>query len=137
MELFQFLIQLFSNQDLLFRIIFIVLSLRSQNSETSIVTEGKELFEKIQKEYFSLDEKGLSSIKKSVENAISDLEPEKEVSIVLSTVTQNFLYIVIASGGAVILKRNGKVGTIAAGEEGKTVAFSGELKPDDIVILET
>ena len=62
---------------------------------------------------------------------------EKEVSIVLSTVTQNFLYIVIASGGAVILKRNGKVGTIAAGEEGKTVAFSGELKPDDIVILET
>lgn len=117
--------------------LFIVLSLRSQNSETSIVTEGKELFEKIQKEYFSLDEKGLSSIKKSVENAISDLEPEKEVSIVLSTVTQNFLYIVIASGGAVILKRNGKVGTIAAGEEGKTVAFSGELKPDDIVILET
>ena len=113
-----------------------MLSIMSDESSGNIVNSGKELFEKLQREYFSLDEKSLENIKKSVENAIESAE-KKSISIVLATINKDILYLVIADGGLVVLKRGDKIGKIAQGEEGKTVAFSGKLASDDIVILET
>ena len=42
--------------------LYIVLSIRSESTESGIVTSGKELLEKIQREYFSLDEKSIVNI---------------------------------------------------------------------------
>lgn len=117
--------------------LYVVLSIRSENPKDNIVTEGKDLLEKVQREYFSLDEKDLKNIKKSVENAVGDTSQQIEISLVLATVNNNIAYIVIANGGSAILKRGGKLGTVAKGEAGAAVAFSGELLPDDVVILET
>ena len=118
--------------------LYIVLSIKGTTTdEKNIVAEGKELFERMQREYFSLDEKNLKNIKQSVEDAIDAQEKKHEISVVLTTVTDNILYIIIAEKGQVILKRNGKLGAIAEGISGEISAFSGELKNDDIIILET
>ena len=118
--------------------LYIVLSMSAETTSGSIVTHGKELFERIQREYFSLDEKNLSNIKKSIEAAIEPVEDKKTISIVLATIQENILYIIIVSSGSVILKRGEKVGPVAdAASDEEISAFSGELKADDIVILET
>ncbi len=118
--------------------LYIVLSMKAEEAASgSIVTSGKELFERIQREYFSLDEKTLANIKKSIEAAIDQIEDKKSISIVLTTIHNGVLYIIIVGGGAVILRRGGKVGPIAEGEAAEISAFSGVIKPDDVIILET
>lgn len=115
---------------------YIVLSIKSETLEDDIVTRGKELLEKIQREYFSLDEKTLTNIKKSIENSIEDID-KKTVSIVLATIHKGTLLILITHAGEVILKRGKKIASIARGEPETISAFSGEVHPDDIIILET
>ncbi len=118
--------------------LYIVLSIKgATEDEKNIVAEGKELFERMQREYFSLDEKNLKNIKQSVEDAIQAQEKKHEISVVLATITENVLYIIIAEKGQVILKRAGRMGSIAEGTPGEISAFSGELKNGDIIILET
>ncbi len=117
--------------------LYIVLSIKSQDVKEGIVGQGKELFEKIQREYFSLDDKNLKNIKEAVEKALAETEDKNNVSVVLATITNNIMYIVVASEGYAILKRSGKVAPIAKGEAGEVLAFSGELSHNDIVILET
>ncbi|HVZ67521.1 MAG TPA: hypothetical protein VG917_04615 [Patescibacteria group bacterium] len=125
--------------------LYIVLSIKSDQSDQpttsgetgKIVAEGKELFERIQREYFSLDEKNLKKIKESVDAALDGIEDKSRISVLLATLTDNILYIVIATGGSVILKREDKLGVIAKGTPGITEAFSGELKNNDIVLIET
>jgi hypothetical protein len=117
--------------------LYIVLSLKSEQPKESIVSEGKELLERIQREYFSLDEKTLENIKKSIESASSQIEDKNSISIVLATITDDILYIIIAGHGSVVLKRGGKIGTIAKEGDGQISAFSGNLQNNDVVILET
>lgn len=117
--------------------LYIVVSLKSQEAVSSITSAGKELFEKMQREYFSLDEKSLSNIKGAVEAATKELNPAHDASLVLAHVSENIVYIVIFSEGEVILKRGEKIASVAKGEKDQVVAFSGELKNDDILILET
>lgn len=116
--------------------LYIVLSIKSETAEASIVNAGKELLEKIQREYFSLDQKSLKNIKEALGNATAEHENQR-ISVVLATITNTILYIVIAGFGTVILKRGEKIGAIAEGEDGNVLSFSGELAPDDIVVLET
>ena len=117
--------------------LYIVLSMKATEAQGSIVTAGKELFERMQREYFSLDEKNLANIKKSIEAAIAPVEDKNSISIVLTTISGNILYIIIVGRGAVILRRGEKVGPVATGVEGEIAAFSGEIRTDDVIILET
>src|SRR3972149_2979324 len=116
--------------------LYIVLSIKSENASGGIVTSGKELLEKIQREYFSLDDKSLANIKKTTDNSLADVAKES-ISIVLTTIHEGMFYIVIKGTGEVILKRGGKIGSIARGEEEVVAAFSGKIQADDIIILET
>ncbi|HVZ12794.1 MAG TPA: hypothetical protein VG965_07245 [Patescibacteria group bacterium] len=116
--------------------LYIVLSVKSDATE-EIAASGKELLEKIQREYFSQDEKNLENIRESVENAIAEIENLENISIALVTIKGEVLYIITVSAAQVVLKRDGKLGVIAEGEVGKIEAFSGKIKSDDIVIVET
>ena len=102
-----------------------------------IAVFGKEILERIQREFFALDEKTLDSVKKAVETVVENIPKDTKYSIVLATIVKDMLYIVIGSGGHVIIKRNDKIGNIATGEEGKVTAFSGLMQSNDVVILET
>ena len=116
--------------------LYVILSIKSESSEAGIVTQGKELLEKIQREYFSLDDKSLANIKKSIDNSLTGIEKES-ISIVLTTIHDAMLHIVIAGAGEVILKRGSKIGSIARGTKVGGSAFSGKIQADDIIILET
>ncbi len=123
--------------------LYVALSLKSDESEEksekdeSMVSAGKELLERIQREYFSQDEKNLENIKKSIEEATSDISDKTRVCIVLATVSGDNLYIVTVSSGQVVLKREGKIGVVAKGVSGEIAAFSGKIRGNDIIILET
>lgn len=116
--------------------VYITLSIENPAS-SSITSYGKDLLEKLQREFFALDEKSLDNIKKAVRNVSSQIDDSYKYSILVGTLVKNIFYIVIAGDGQVIIKREGKIGVIARGVEGQLHGFSGKLKHDDVVILET
>ncbi len=114
---------------------YVALSIEKEGEE-SIAAIGKELLDMIQREFFALDQKNLDTIKAAVATAAEGAKGSR-YSIVLTTIIKSVLYIIIAGGGLVVIKRGDKLGVVAEGEEGQIEAFSGPLKHDDIIILET
>lgn len=118
--------------------LFIVIGLSSNESHIkSITTIGKELLERLQREFYALDEKTLLRIKESVTKAIDEIPEHISHSIVLATVTDAVVYIITAGNGIVLLKRADKFGKVAIGEGGAVIGFSGMLEADDILVLQT
>lgn len=117
--------------------VYITLSIENSSGKGSVATYGKELLEKLQREFFALDEKSLENIKKAVSNVSKGITGEYKYSILVGAIVQNIFYIVIASEGQVIIKRGGRAGVIAKGVEGELHGFSGRLMHDDIVVLQT
>lgn len=114
---------------------YVVLSLEREGQ--NLAQMGKETLERLQREYFALDQKTLPQIKVAVKNVIEDFDQNTTYSVVLATLVDGVLYIVIAGNGSVILKRDGKIGTVAKGEIGEITGFSGRLNSNDILIIET
>lgn len=117
--------------------LYIALSIRADLEGASIASEGKEILERLQREFFANEEKNLKNAREAVENTVKEIKDEIEYSIILATITNNILYIIIASEGSVIIKRGDQIGNIGEGEEGKINAFSGKLLNNDVVIIET
>lgn len=118
--------------------LYIVLEVHTKDGEIEhIGTIGKKLLERLQREYFALDEKTLTTIKQAVENSLSELSDNVTGSIVLATITDNTCYIAIANSGNVFLKRGEGIGTIAQAEPASVHGFSGRLEHNDILILQT
>lgn len=115
--------------------LYLVLSLEKPGEE-SIASVGKGLFERLQREFFALDEKNLSNIKEAVSNAL-EVSHDASYSIVLATIVKDTLYLIVAGQGSVLVRRDDKIGTVAKGNEGSIEAFSGPLKHDDIILLQT
>jgi len=118
--------------------ISVKLDTSAENSpEESLAQIGKELLERLQREYFSLDEKTLESIKTAVSTTVDSVPPSIVYSLVLVTNNASTLYIVTAGEGAVIIKRGEKVGAIATGKKDTVLSFSGPLKNNDLVVVQT
>lgn len=117
--------------------VYITVSIETAQTTNSVASVGKDVLEKLQREFFALDDKSLENIKKAVENVVKGIEPEFEYSIIVGAIVKDVLYIVIASRGYVILKRGEQVGIIAEGKKDELVGFSGRLEHDDIVSFET
>lgn len=122
---------------------YVVLSLwkplaPEQDTSTTLIPLGKDLLDRLQREFFSFDEKSLDNTKLAVENSLAEIEDKAiQYSIALATIKDDTLYIVLASQSKTILRRDGKFGVIAQGEEGQVIGFSGQLEEGDLVILET
>ena len=117
--------------------LYITLSIRADLEGASIASEGKEILERLQREFFANEEKSLKNVKEAVENTVDEIKDNIDYSIILATITNDILYIVIASEGSVVIKRADEIGIIGEGESGKINTFSGKLLNNDIVILET
>lgn len=117
--------------------LYIALSIKAGKPEESIASQGKEILEKLQREFFAVDQKTLENVKEAVDNTIREIKEGVDFSIILATITSSILYIVVGGEGSVVIKRDSQIGLIGEGEEGKTTTFSGKLKNNDIVILET
>lgn len=105
--------------------------------EKPVALVGKELLEKLQREYFSLDDKNIESIKTAVENTVSSVDESVSYDLVLVTNNEDTLFIVIAGGGTVFIKRNNKLGVVAKGQPEIVNSFSGPLHHNDIVLVQT
>lgn len=117
--------------------VYITLSIEKEGGKGSVTPYGKELLEKLQREFFALDDKSLENIKKAVGNVSESIEEGYSYSILVGAIVSDVLYIVIASLGQVVIKRQGKIGVIATGIENELHGFSGKLQHDDIVVFET
>ncbi len=117
--------------------VYITLSIEKEGGKGNVTPYGKELLEKLQREFFALDDKSLENIKKAVGNVSQGIDEGYSYSILVGAIVNDVLYIVIASNGQVIIKRQGKIGVIANGVENELHGFSGKLQHDDIVVFET
>ncbi len=117
--------------------VYITVSIERAEGKTTIATVGKDILEKLQREFFALDDKSLENIKTAVGNVTKSIEEETTYSIIVGAIVKDILYLVLASTGEVALKRDGNVGVIAKGEKGELIGFSGRLRHDDIIVLQT
>lgn len=115
--------------------LYIALSL--QGTDASLAALGKDTIEKLQREFFALDEKSLAAVKKAVGEATQSIPDGVTMSLVVSTIVESVLYIVIVNAGSVLLKRGEHLSAIAAGETGAITSFSGKCEANDIFILTT
>lgn len=111
--------------------LYIVLSLEGTN-DTTLASLGKDTLEKLQREFFALDEKTLSSIKKASETVTTQIPEGVALSLVLGTVVEGVLYLILVNNSSVIIKRNGLVSVLTRGTKNETTAISGNFKSDDI-----
>lgn len=116
---------------------YLAISLSSDESGKSIAASGKETLERIQREFFALDEKNLETIKQAVQNGIEAHASSLSLSVILATILDSVLYIVTVNNAAAVLKRGEEVGIIAQGEENQVHGFSGLIQPHDVIVLET
>lgn len=116
--------------------LYVVLSLDGE-SEPSVASLGKETLEKLQREFFALDEKTLEHIKLAVQTVWSSLPENVTSSILLGTYVEDTLYLVVAGTGTVFLKRAGAISVIGKGEDKEVVGFSGKVESSDIIIFAT
>lgn len=116
--------------------LYIVLSLETDDSKT-LAALGRETVEKLQREFFALDQKSLQSIKKAVEGVLSEIPKNITYSCVVSTTVKNAFYICIGGNRYVLLSRNNKTSVIAAGEKDSLSSYSGICESDDVFLLTT
>lgn len=117
---------------------YVAVSVFLEQEEDKPVTQiGKELLERLQREYFSLDEKSIENIKKAVESTISTINDTVTYSLVLVTNNLDTLYIVTAGNGIVTIKRGEKYGVIAEGQHASVQSFTGPLHDKDILLVQT
>ena len=118
--------------------LFAVLSL-TKESENTLGILGKEILNTFEQEYFTLENKNLTSIKEAVLNTYKKIPEDVSSSLVVTAIIDNILYVFSAGGGKVIIKRGEKVGQILSGEKGEDLvsSSSGFLEDNDLVVVET
>ena len=124
--------------------LFAVLSLEKKESEDQSIDSlnvlGKSFFEKLEQEFFTLETKDLESIKKAILNSFEDVPPGLNVSFALVFFSKNVLYVFILGQGNILIKRDGKIGSIlrSSDDNPKNISSSsGFVNDNDLIILET
>ena len=118
--------------------LYIVLSLSQDTvGEQTVMAHGKELLERLQREFFALDQKDLMSIKAAVKNATDTMDKSLDYTITLATITENKFYIVTANGGVVVLKRDKDIGVVGEGLPDEITSYSGIIENHDTILIAT
>ncbi len=101
---------------------------------------GKDLLERLEQEFFTIEEKNLESIKKAVSNTFEDNIEGVAISFAAGAFVNNILYLFGLGNAKVFIKRNGSLG-LALDLENTTskdvVSSSGFLKEKDLIVLAT
>ncbi len=123
--------------------LFAVLSLeKTDNSEEieSLNMLGKDLLERLEQEFFTIEDKNLESIKKAVSIVFSQEIKGVIISFAAGALINNVLYLFGLGKSKVFIKRKGNLG-LALNSENITlkdvVSSSGFLKEKDLVVLTT
>ncbi len=121
--------------------LFAVISLGKETQEEEkdyLNILGKETIEILEQEFFSLETKDLSSIKRAFEEALKKIPEDVECSFVTACISKNIIYILYFGDTRVSIKRGEEFGVLIDSKEDKeTGAISGILSDNDVVILQT
>ncbi len=100
---------------------------------------GKEFFNSLEAEYFTLETKNLATIKEAIRLASEKLTLDEQIqtSLVIASLINNVLYVFGQNHGKVFLKRNDKLGTILDAKGSSFSSASGFLQDNDGVVLAT
>ena len=99
---------------------------------------GKEAIETLEQEFFSLETKDLSSIKKTFEEALRKIPEDVESSFAAACIAKNIVYIFYFGNTRISIKRGEEFGVLIDSEEEKeSGAISSLLLDGDIIILQT
>lgn len=118
--------------------LFAVLSLEREDEteEEALSLLGKQTIENLEAEFFTLEDKNMTSIKGAVEKSLQEIPGEVSTSIAVGAIVNNILYVFAKGKGKVSIKREDKLGTILlSGDE--LSSSSGFLSDLDIVIFQT
>ena len=93
---------------------------------------GKMLLEKLEQEFFTVENKDLASINQAIVKTFTDFPDNIIYSFSAAVVTDNILYAFSKNGGHIFIKRGEKLGKIL--DEGIS---SGFLQDKDLIVLTT
>ncbi len=124
--------------------LFAVLSLEKNINQSddliSLNVAGKDLLDRLEKEFFATTTKDLESIKNAISTTFVELKENVNISFVLGFINNNILYLFIKGAGKVSIKRDGKLGNILIGtkdDQKNILSASGFLKDNDLIILQS
>jgi len=125
--------------------VFVCISLTADeekeiDEELSLHTVGKDLFNILQSEYFTLQEKNIANIKTAIQTSIANVPAQLKVSLTLAFFKDNTLSVFIAGKGKIIMKRKDKIGVLLSkngNEDDAITSASGYVENADTVLIET
>src|ERR1700722_1329836 len=112
----------------------------AQTDETILLNAlGKDLFNVLQSEFFTLQEKNINNIKTAIQTSLSTVHENIIVSLTLAYFKENTLLVFIAGSGKIVMKRSEKIGVLLAKQQNDTTitSASGFIANSDTIILET
>lgn len=101
---------------------------------------GKEIFDVLEQEYYSLETKDLDSIEKAVLQTSEKIPQDVSCSFAIGAYVNNILYVYILGNGKISLKRSGNLGNLLESSDQKPNSIkkaSGFLQDLDVLILQT
>jgi len=115
------------------------LSKKEADENSSLQAVGKEMFAALESEFFTLEEKSLETIKEAIANSTHTIPSNVTANLCVSYFKDNILYVFIFGKGAILMKRNEKVGVLLEEQEAELEikSASGFLENGDVIILET
>ncbi len=123
--------------------LFAVLSLEKTEASTqeleSLNILGKDLLERLEQEFFTIEEKNLESIKTAIANTFQNIPEAINLSFACGAFVNNILYVFGLGNGKAYIKRDEEVGlALGPSEDAKNVvASSGFVKDNDLIVLST
>lgn len=122
--------------------LFAILSLsipKSAVGEEEILNPlGKDMLSTLEEEYFTLENKNLSSIKQALATTLQKVPENVTVCLAVASLPkadENILYVFSSGNGKILLKRGDQLGTVLASKE--LTSASGTLQDNDMLILAT
>jgi hypothetical protein len=121
--------------------LFVCLSLttETEDEETSLHALGKEIFNILQSEFFTLQEKNTAAIKAAIQTSLTNIPLTTEVCITLACFKDTTLLVFIAGSGKIVIKRKEKIGVLLTQQTSNRAitSASGFVENGDVFLLET
>ncbi len=112
---------------------------RTEESEETLSAQGKQITNVLQSEFFTLEEKTLSTIEQAIKKSLESVPETVTLSGCIAFLKDSIIYLYAFGGGQALLTRGGTTATLF--KEGKDspelATVSGYLQSGDIILLAT
>ncbi len=117
----------------------LALTIPEADEEISLHAIGKDIFNILQSEFFTLPEKNTEHIKNAIRTSLDTVPQNVTCSLTLAFFKDAALFVFISGSGKIVMKRGEKIGILLTkqDEEEEIISASGYMQNADTIILET